>query len=293
MNDTRPEWLPRDQYPFNVRRLDLTDGPVAYIDEGEGPTLLFVHAGMWSFVFRDVIMRLRSEFRCVTLDFPGYGLAPAGARDLSLRDLSGVLAEFVAALDLTDVTVVAHDLGGPVALAMAARERRRIAGLVLANTFAWTPDRRALRLMLRLVGGRTLQAVGAATNLVPRLTSTRFGVGRHLSAAGRVAFLGPFADRAVRRRFHTLMTSTLADPDLTDGVAQAARTTLNGLPVLTIFGERNDPFGFQERHAATFPDHHGVVVAGGNHFPMMDDPDLFAASVRDWHASRVSRPVDA
>jgi pimeloyl-ACP methyl ester carboxylesterase len=88
------------------------------------------------------------------------------------------------------------------------------------------------------------------------------------------------------------MASTLADPDLTDDVTQAVATTLNHLPVLTIFGERNDPFGFQGRHAATFPDHHGVVVRGGNHFPMMDDPDLFATSVRDWHAGRVARVSD-
>ncbi len=290
MNDLRPHWLTDDQYPFNVRRLDLSDGGVAYIDEGDGPTLLFVHAGMWSFVFRDAITRLRSDFRCVTLDFPGYGLAPAGSRELSLADLAGVLAEFVTTLDLRDMTVVAHDLGGPVALAMAADHADRVAGLVLANTFAWTPDRRSLRTMLRLVGSRPAQSIGALTNVVARLTSTRFGVGRQLSKADRAAFRGPFADRDVRRRFHALMASTLAERQFTDRVEQATRTVLNDLPVLTVFGEHNDPFGFQARHAETFADHTAVMVEGGNHFPMTDDPDLFAASVRSWHARTVGRP---
>lgn len=288
MHTIRPRWLSSDEYPFTIHHLDLTDGPVAYVDEGDGPTLLFVHAGMWSFVFRDVITRLRPHFRCVTLDFPGFGLSPAGTRALRLGGLADALTEFVTTLDLRDVTIVAHDLGGPVALTMAAQHRHRIAGLVLANTFAWTPDRRALRLMLRLVGSRPMQAVGGATNLVPRLTSTAYGVGRHLSPAGRRVFMGPFADRRVTRRFHTLMGSVLEEQGLTDRVARAAHTVLNDLPVLTIFGEHNDPFGFQERHAATFPDHTGVVVAGGNHFPMTDDPDLFADSVRRWHARRLA-----
>jgi pimeloyl-ACP methyl ester carboxylesterase len=288
MDTIRPRWLTPAEYPYTIRRVHLSGASVTYIDEGKGPTLLFVHAGMWSFVFRDVIARLRPHFRCVTLDFPGFGLSPAVARELTVADLADVLDEFATTLDLRAVTCVTHDLGGPVALTTAARQRDRVAGLVLANTFAWTPDRRALRAMLRLVGSAPMQWLGATTNLVPRLAATAAGVGRHLSSAGRAAFLGPFADRAVTRRFHALMGSTLDDPVTTDRVARAARTILNDLPVLTIFGERNDPFGFQARHAATFPDHTGVVVPGGNHFPMMDDPDLFATSLRRWHASRVA-----
>lgn len=287
MTDHRPSWLSHDVFPFTVRRADLPGGTVSYVDEGDGPPLLFVHAGMWSFVFRDVIARLRADFRCVALDFPGFGLAPAADRELSLADHVDVLTSFVTARDLAGVTVVAHDLGGPVALAMAADQRHRVRALVLANTFAWTPDTPGLRAMLGAVGSRPMQAIGAATNLVPALSSTRFGVGRHLSADARRAFRGPFADRAVRRRFHALLRAALREPELTDGVERATRTVLRDLPVLTIFGERNDPFGFQRRHAATFPDHTGVVVAGGNHFPMADDPDLFATTVRAWHAERV------
>lgn len=65
-------------------------------------------------------------------------------------------------------------------------------------------------------------------------------------------------------------------------IEAATAGVLNDRPVLTIFGERNDPFGFQDRHHAIFPNHEGVVVPKGNHFPMMDAPDLFADSVRGW-----------
>jgi pimeloyl-ACP methyl ester carboxylesterase len=68
-------------------------------------------------------------------------------------------------------------------------------------------------------------------------------------------------------------------------------TVLADTPVLTVFGARNDPFGFQARLAERFADHEGVVVAGGNHFPMMDAPDVFTSSVRDWHRRRVASRV--
>ena len=120
MQHSRPDWLGTDHYPFDLSSISLGDGPITYVDVGSGPVLLFVHAGMWSFVFRDAIERLRSDFRCITLDFPGYGLSPIGERELEVRDLARVLSEFVEQLDLRNVTLVAHDLGGPVGLAAAA-----------------------------------------------------------------------------------------------------------------------------------------------------------------------------
>jgi acyl-ACP thioesterase len=32
----------------------------------------------WSFVYRDVIRSLRDEFRCIAVDYPGFGLSSAG-----------------------------------------------------------------------------------------------------------------------------------------------------------------------------------------------------------------------
>jgi len=64
------------------------------------------------------------------------------------------------------------------------------------------------------------------------------------------------------------------------------------LPLLTIFGERNDPLGFQPRWKQLFRDASQVVVSKGNHFPMCDDPDLVVFSIREWHRERV-RPTFA
>ena len=92
------------------------------------PTFLFVHAGLWSFIWRDTIVRLQKDFRTIAIDFPGSGLAPAADTELTIPELGTVLAEFVAELDLSDVTLVAHDLGGPVALGAAADDPGRLSG---------------------------------------------------------------------------------------------------------------------------------------------------------------------
>lgn len=118
----RPDWLPEAEWPFALRALDLDDQRIHYLDEGAGPTLLFVHAGTWSFVWREAIVRLRHRFRCVTLDFPGHGLsAPGPNAQVSLASHARTLDQVCEALDLREVTLVLHDLGGVVGLQWALR----------------------------------------------------------------------------------------------------------------------------------------------------------------------------
>ena len=287
----RPGWLQPEEFPFRLQTLDLPSGNVSYIDEGNGPTLLFVHAGLWSFIWRDAIVRLQKDFRTIAIDFPGFGVAAAPDTDPTIPGLSTVLAEFVAELDLSDVTLVAHDLGGPVALGAAAVDPGRYRAMVLTNTFAWEPDKWSLRAMLRTMGSRPMAWLDAATNFLPRMSTNRFGVGRHLSRAGKKAFRGPFRDRSRRRRFHLLMRSALDSAEHFNRIEEATGSALNDRPVLTIFGQHNDAWGFQDRLGSTFPDHEGIVASKGYHFPMTADPDLFADTIRDWWQRQVAKPA--
>jgi haloalkane dehalogenase len=68
----------------------------------------------------------------------------------------------------------------------------------------------------------------------------------------------------------------------------ALRDPFKALPLLTIFGERNDPLGFQPQWKEMFPDARQVVVPKGNHFPMCDDPDLVANAIRSWHREYIA-----
>ena len=124
--------------PREGRRIEIDGRPIHYVDEGEGPPLLFVHAGTGSFPWRDVIVRLRERFRCVGLDVLGAARrgSPEG-EPLDLGALSRFLESFVRALDLSDLTLVLHDLGGPVALGIAPGLHDRIRALIVTESFGW------------------------------------------------------------------------------------------------------------------------------------------------------------
>lgn len=290
----RPSWLPESQWPFPLRQADILGHNIHYTDVGEGPVLLLVHAGFWSFIWQAVLDDLAKDFRCVSLDFPGSGLSEAapGYR-VGIDAHAEVLGAFVERLGLTEVTLVGHDLGAVVGLQFAARHPDTVRALVVVQGFGWWPKQRVLRGALRMMGGATMRTFNTATNFIPRVTTTRFGVGRHLDKSGRRAFLGPTRQRRGRRPFHDLMRDTRRDKQRLENIEASLRGGLRDRPLLTIFGERNDPFRFQRTWLELYPAARQVVVAKGNHFPMNDDPALFTAAIRDWAAELRGRGASA
>jgi pimeloyl-ACP methyl ester carboxylesterase len=286
----RPAWLPESVWPFHTSALDVDGAKIAVTDVGQGPVLLFVHTGFWSFIWRDVIYRLASDFRCICFDAPGTGQSDRlPARSISLERASRALTAIIETLNLRGITLVFHDLGGPSGIAGASRVPDRIRGLCAVNALAWEPSGILFRGMLGLMGSTMMREIDVLTQLIPRVTSTVFGVGLHLDASERNAFYAGIEREGVRA-FHGYLRDARRSRTIYEQLDRALTGPFRRLPLLTIFGERNDPLGFQPRWKHLFPDARQIVVSEGNHFPMCDNPDLVAASIREWHRDRVARP---
>jgi haloalkane dehalogenase len=294
----RPPWLPQSVFPFQLRSASIDGKQIHYVDEGSGPALLLVSAGQWSFMFRDVIVRLRGQFRCLTLDFPGCGLSPdAPGHDHSVRANARILEEFIDALDLQDITMAVHDVGGPLGFLTAAGRPQRFRALVISNTFGWPlASYPAIRRTLKVVGSRPFGALNTLTNVMALFTASRYGVGRHMSKADRRAFLGPWRSRTSRRATQHILAGVLHTYPVMAEVERSLGATLAGLPVLTLFGRKNDRYGWQDRFQQIFPHATAAGTSDGHHFPFCDDPDAYSAAISAWWAEKVtagSRPANA
>jgi len=121
------------------------------------------------------------------------------------------------------------------------------------------------------------------------VAASPFGVGLHLDASSREAFRAGVGRRGVCA-FHGYLRDARKSEAIYEQLDRAFSGPFRRLPLLTIFGERNDPLGFQPRWKQLFNDARQVVVAKGNHFPMCDDPELVATSIGEWHRDRVALP---
>jgi pimeloyl-ACP methyl ester carboxylesterase len=122
---------------FNAHRTSVTTpaGEVAYVDVGDGPTVLLVHGVvMSSYLWRNVIGALREERRCIALDLPAHGRTSVSPhQDLSARAQAEILEGFCEALGLEQVDLVANDTGGAIAQIFTVRHEDRIRTLTLTN----------------------------------------------------------------------------------------------------------------------------------------------------------------
>lgn len=117
---------------FTKKKIKLEKEEYAYLDIGTGEPVLFIHGNMSSGVhYMPLIERLRDTYRCIALDLRGFGDSTYNNRFDGMYELADEVAEFISALNLKSVPVVAWSAGGAVALALAARHGDKVAKLFI------------------------------------------------------------------------------------------------------------------------------------------------------------------
>ncbi|WP_263792543.1 alpha/beta fold hydrolase [Salinibacter sp.] len=144
--------------PDATRTVQTPAGPLAYTDVGSGPPVVFLHGNPTSArLYRHLLRDLARDHRCIAPDYLGFGRSAAPA-DFSYRPPAhAVLVErLLRSLDLSNLTLVLHDWGGPIGLAYALRHPDTVRRLVLMNTWAWPLTHRpVLRAVSRLLATPT------------------------------------------------------------------------------------------------------------------------------------------
>ncbi|MBC7304874.1 MAG: alpha/beta hydrolase [Nocardia sp.] len=107
--------------------VEIPAGRIHYRERGEGPPVVLLHGLLMNHtVWDSVIDALPTGFRYVLPDLP-LGAHPEPLRagvDLSLRGLNHLVADFLAALDLREVTLVHSDWGGALFLTAYGLDER-------------------------------------------------------------------------------------------------------------------------------------------------------------------------
>ncbi len=155
----------RHLYPFASCALDFDGLRYHYVDEGAGDPIVCVHGNpSWSLYYRNVIRAFAPTHRVLAVDHIGCGLSDKPGDDrysYRLGRRADDLERFLDALGLSqNVTLVVHDWGGMIGSAVALRNPRRIARMVVLNTAAFLLPR-GKRLPIRLWLIRNLAGLGA------------------------------------------------------------------------------------------------------------------------------------
>lgn len=124
-----------------MREIELSGGTIEYEDTGgDGQTLVLLHglmmdASLWSGTIAD----LSADYRCVvpTLPLGAHHRAMRADADLSPRAIAHLVSEFLARLDLRDVTLVGNDTGGALVQLIICDGAERVGRVVLVSCDAF------------------------------------------------------------------------------------------------------------------------------------------------------------
>lgn len=122
------------KYPFDTKFIKVNEYYIAYIDEGNSENvLLFIHGlGSYLKAWDRNIPELKNHFRCIALDLPGYGKSSKHIHSGKVSFYVEILNAFISKLNLKNLSLVGHSMGGQIALAYVIKNSDQIVKLILA-----------------------------------------------------------------------------------------------------------------------------------------------------------------
>jgi pimeloyl-ACP methyl ester carboxylesterase len=245
-------------YPFEGKRIDLGGHGYHYLDEGQGAPVLMVHGNpTWSFYYRNLVKALTGPdtpggpYRAIVPDHIGCGMSDKPSADAYPYTLKQRVEDLEALLEHLDIqenlTLVVHDWGGMIGMAVATRRPERIKRVVVLNTAAFhlpksKPMPWALWMVRTPLGPLVVQGLNAFSGIAARVCVKRAPLSREV----RKAYTAPYdswANRIATLRF--VQDIPLREGDIGHDLVtqvQESLPQLAGIPVLICWGLRDFVF---------------------------------------------------
>jgi pimeloyl-ACP methyl ester carboxylesterase len=111
---------------------------ISYISEGKGFPVVFLHGFCESKeIWREFIPPFTERYHVIVPDMPGFGKSQGNTRYHRIDDMAGEIHTLLLNLDVQKCVIIAHSLGGYVALALAEAHPEVVQGLGLFHSTAY------------------------------------------------------------------------------------------------------------------------------------------------------------
>jgi len=278
-----------------LTEVPLPQGTLRYRERGAGEPIVFLHGVLVNGdLWRKVVPELAGQFRCIAPDLPlgGHELPLNENAELSPPGVADLVADFIEALGLEGVTLVANDSGGAISQMLITRRPERIARLVLTNCDAFNEFPplllKPLPLMSRLPGFMTV--MGKALNLPPSRALLMWSVAKtKIERAIQSSFLEPGASNAGVRRDLQKFVGAMSPKQTLEAAKKLG--DFEG-PVLIAWAPKDIFFSKKTpvRLAKTFPDARLEWIEDSLLFVPEDQPELLAKLITDFVTGRAGTP---
>ncbi len=252
-----PDWIDRNEYPFQSHFIKSQHGNIHYLDEGQGDILVFVHGNPnWSFGYRELIKHFSKTHRCIAIDHIGFGLSDKPYQASYTPQFHAEnLTWFINSLELKDITLLVHDWGGPIAINYAQKHVHNVKRLVVFNSWFWSiKGVRTLENFSRLMGSKLGEYLCKYFNFFPRiLLKADVGDVKAFPKTIHQHYINAFADPNSRKGTWIFPRSFLKENNWLLSL-WVNRDSIKNIPILLIWGLKDKAFPepFRQKWQDTF-----------------------------------------
>ncbi len=252
--------------------LNIGGTSIHYVDKGQGPAVLFLHAygpslGMW-----DGQEALASRYRLVRFDARGFGGSPPGDSLLTMERIADDAAGLIERLRLGPVILAGCSMGGYAAFAFARKYPSLLRGLVLVDTRAGADAPEARKSRAELAARVMKEGPQPALDFfLPKV----FGETTKNSRADVVARFKDMVLATSRQGLSDALHGIAARQDSTPFLKEIA------VPTLVVCGEEDliTPRAEAEIMQRGIKGAELVMIPKSGHFPSMETPAEFNAAL--------------
>ncbi len=289
-------------YPFGSHFFEKNGLKQHYLDEGSGPVVVMVHGNpTWSFYYRNLVLALRENYRCIVPDHIGCGLSDKPGDDRYEYTLARRIDDLEALLDHLDlgneINLVVHDWGGMIGMGYAHRHPDRIAKLTILNTGAFhLPQTKKFPLALWIVrntflGAFLVRGFNGFSLVASYICCRRKKLDRKLRRAFRAPY-DSWANRIATLRF--VQDIPLEPKDKAYAVVSEIQEGLQRFtetPMLICWGEKDFVFSthFLDEWIRRFPDADVLRFSDGGHYILEDASEEVIPRIRAFLSSQPVR----
>jgi pimeloyl-ACP methyl ester carboxylesterase len=275
-----PDWRDVNWAP-HVHRLQVDGRSINYVDYGEAKDgsrpVVLIHglAACWQSWLEQIPRLAADGRRVIAVDLPGFGESEMPADDISIAGYGRAVESVCDQLDLGQVIVVGHSMGGFTAAEMAIQYPQRVERLVLeaaAGISTNDVQREPMLAGARLVAGMGARFAASSRALATRPRSRWIALNVAIRYPGRIP-----ADFAYELLSHAGSEGFL--PGLRAMIDYDFRERLSQIscPTLVVWGDRDMlvPLRDADEYVRVIPDSRKVVFEDTGHSPMMERPQTF------------------
>ena len=272
-------------FPFESRFHEVDGLRLAYLDEGEGPPVVFFHGEpTWSFLWRKVIPPVRDAgYRCIAPDYAGFGRSdkPTDLEWFTYDRHVELMSALLEELDVRGATAVVHDWGGPIGLRLAVEHRDRFDRLVIMETGPFTGRQKMSDVWLKF------REYVRENPDVPVGFLVRGGCANDPGDEVIAAYEKPYPtpeSKAGPRAFPLILPTEPDAPGAAEGKRVADALREDDRPALVLWADSDPvlPFSVGERVSSELNFPAPEPIEGAGHFLQEDAGEAIGRRIAEW-----------